>query len=83
MKAAEAMPLAKLSAEITAINACTSWPCPANHANNRLLNALSKAPTIKMRITPQRMAMTPPTNAPNSVMITPYTLVTLATSALV
>ena len=82
MKAAEAMPLDRLSAEITNISAVTSWPRVASQANNRLLAALSTAPSISTRITPKRMANTPPRKAPSSVMMTPKTLVTAATSSL-
>ena len=51
MKAAEAMPLLKLSAEITQISAVTSWPCWPSQANSRLLEALKTAPSINTRIT--------------------------------
>lgn len=71
MNAAEAMPLARLSADTTAISAVTSCPWPASQANSRLLAALRMAPSIRMRITPKRMDNTPPTKAPASVMITP------------
>jgi len=71
MKAADAMPLARLSAETTAISAVTSCPWPASQANSRLLAALRMAPSIRMRITPKRIDSTPPTNAPTSVMTTP------------
>ena len=71
MKAAEAMPLARLSAEITHTKAVRSWPRVPSQANSRLLAALSTAPNISTRITPRRMASAPPTKAPTSVMITP------------
>jgi hypothetical protein len=63
-------------------------PVLADRANGAVaapavLSALMMAPNIKMRMTPHRKAMTPPTKAPNKVMSTPYTLVTVATSALV
>ena len=83
MKAAEAMPLLRLSAEITQISAVTSWPCWPSQANSRLLRADNTAPIMSTRITPQRSAIAPPTNAPSKVITTPYTLVTAATSSLV
>ena len=83
MNAAEAMPPARLSADTTAISACTSWPRPASHAKSRLLAALNTAPSMSTRITPSRIDNTPPTNAPTSVITTPNTLLTLATSSLV
>ncbi len=83
MKAAEAMPPARLSALTTQTSAFTSWPRVASQANSRLVAADSAAPSISTRITPQRMASAPPRKAPASVMITPYTLVTAATSSLV
>ena len=81
--AADATPALRLSAEITATSAVTSWPWPASQANSRLLAADSTAPSINTRITPQRTESAPPRKAPTSVMITPYTLVTAATSSLV
>ena len=83
MKAAEAMPLERLSAEITHISAVRSCPRVPSQANSRLLAALRIAPSIRMRITPKRIDSTPPTKAPANVMITPNTLVTAATSSLV
>ena len=77
------MPLARLSAEMTQTSACTSCPTPLSQTNSKLLAALNTAPSMRMRMTPQRADSTPPTNAPTSVMTTPYTLVTLATSLLV
>ena len=71
MNAAEAMPLARLSAEMTKIRACTSWPCPASQANSRLVAPLRAAPSINTGITPMRRDIAPPTNAPTSVMTTP------------
>ena len=71
MNAAEAMPLARLSAETTKISAVTSCPRAASQANSRLVAALSTAPSIRMRMTPRRIDSTPPMKAPSSVMITP------------
>ena len=82
MKAAEAMPLLRLSADTTAISATTSRPCPANHANSKLVAALITAPHISTRITPKRSTITPPRKAPTKVITTPYSLVTVATSSL-
>ncbi|MNE98833.1 hypothetical protein D3C80_1974100 [compost metagenome] len=83
MNAAGAMPPARLSAETTSTRPVRSWPRVASSANSKLVTADSSAPSISTRITPQRMAMAPPRNAPASVMITPNTLVTAATSSLV
>ncbi len=47
-----------------------------------LLAALSTAPSISTRMTPKRIASKPPMKAPSSVMTTPNTLVTAATSSL-
>src|SRR2546427_1305612 len=54
MKAAEAMPPARLSALTTQTSAFTSWPRVASQANSRLVAADSAAPSISTRITPQR-----------------------------
>jgi hypothetical protein len=83
MKAADAMPLARLSAEMTHTSACTSCPTPLSQTNSKLVSALSAAPSMSTRMTPSRAANKPPTNAPTKVMMTPYSLVTLATSLLV
>ena len=71
MKAAVAMPPARLSADITRIRPVRSWPRVLSKANNKLLAALKTAPSISTRITPSRMAMAPPMKAPARVMITP------------
>ena len=71
MKAADAMPLLRLSALMTKVSASTSCPREPSHANSRLLAALNTAPSIKMRITPKRIDKTPPTKAPTRVMTTP------------
>ena len=71
MKALDAMPPLRLSIEITAVNAVTSWPRSDNHENNKLLAADNTAPSINVRITPKRIDNTPPKNAPTSVMIRP------------
>ncbi|MCY1558251.1 hypothetical protein D9M68_951690 [compost metagenome] len=71
MKAAEATPALRLSAEITIISAGRLAVWPASQANNRLLPADSTAPSISTRITPRRMDRAPPMKAPSRVMITP------------
>ena len=81
INAADAMPLLKLSADTTSINAVMSCPCPASQANSRLLAALRMAPSISTRMTPKRIASAPPIKAPASVITTPYSLVTPATSS--
>ena len=68
---------------LTQISAVKSWPRVASQANSKLVSALNTAPSIKMRITPKRIDSTPPMKAPSSVMITPKTLLTAATSSLV
>ena len=71
MKAAEAMPPARLSADTTSTSAARSCPRVPSQANSRLLAALSTAPSISTRITPRRIDSTPPTKAPTSVISTP------------
>ena len=98
MKAAEAMPPARLSAVITSVNArgisnalpntlnchtsCATPGMVLSQANSRLLSADSTAPSISTRITPMRKASTPPMKVPSSVKTMPNTPLTSATCSL-
>ena len=66
----------------TTISIDRLWPMPARAENSRLVAAASRPPMNRIRITPKRFTSTPPSTAPSRVMITPNTLVTLATSDL-